>query len=245
MTWLCFLPCAVKNAHVHKQISGTCKKFGSCVFVCVANFCLIYTLSLTFCGLDITILTMGTEVPPPLNRTDERNTPEYLAQLLKDKKQIQAFPNVFIHLERILDEGECTKKLCEFENTCSYLTFFFLKFLYSRIDCLSNGIIMHKNNNPSLTCTEKPTWVSYNKSTNVVDVLPHGEWVINSRIPQFTHSKSNPIVVMWFDLTVISSSVGSFQFILLGFYLYHYNVKVRPVSTVNFFQWNWDYSLSF
>jgi hypothetical protein len=32
-------------------------------------------------------------------------TAEYLAQLLKDKKQIAAFPNVFLHLERILDEG--------------------------------------------------------------------------------------------------------------------------------------------
>lgn len=42
---------------------------------------------------------MGTET-----NKDERNTPEYLAQLLKDKKQIQAFPNVFHHLERILDE---------------------------------------------------------------------------------------------------------------------------------------------
>lgn len=35
----------------------------------------------------------------------EINTTEYLAQLLKDKKQIAAFPNVFIHLERLLDEG--------------------------------------------------------------------------------------------------------------------------------------------
>lgn len=35
----------------------------------------------------------------------ETNTAEYLAQLLKDKKQLAAFPNVFIHVERILDEG--------------------------------------------------------------------------------------------------------------------------------------------
>lgn len=34
------------------------------------------------------------------------NTTEYLAQLLKDKKQLAAFPNVFIHLERLLDEGK-------------------------------------------------------------------------------------------------------------------------------------------
>lgn len=39
--------------------------------------------------------------------TEGRNSPEYLAQLLKDKKQIQAFPNVFVHLERLLDEGKC------------------------------------------------------------------------------------------------------------------------------------------
>jgi hypothetical protein len=40
----------------------------------------------------------------------EINTTEYLAQLLKDKKQLAAFPNVFIHLERLLDEGSITKK---------------------------------------------------------------------------------------------------------------------------------------
>lgn len=30
---------------------------------------------------------------------------EYLAQLLKDKKQLAAFPNVFHHIERLIDEG--------------------------------------------------------------------------------------------------------------------------------------------
>lgn len=32
---------------------------------------------------------------------------DYLAQLIKDKKQLGAFPNVFLHVERILDEGKC------------------------------------------------------------------------------------------------------------------------------------------
>ena len=31
---------------------------------------------------------------------------DYLAQLLKDKKQLAALPNVFHHVERLLDEGE-------------------------------------------------------------------------------------------------------------------------------------------
>lgn len=31
---------------------------------------------------------------------------DYLAQLLKDKKQLAAFPNVFIHVERLLDDGK-------------------------------------------------------------------------------------------------------------------------------------------
>jgi len=38
---------------------------------------------------------------------DNNNTQsiaDYLAQLLKDKKQLQAFPNVFLHLERLLDD---------------------------------------------------------------------------------------------------------------------------------------------
>lgn len=31
---------------------------------------------------------------------------DYLAQLLKDRKQLAAFPNVFLHVERLLEEGE-------------------------------------------------------------------------------------------------------------------------------------------
>lgn len=31
---------------------------------------------------------------------------DYLAQLLKDRKQLAAFPNVFNHVERLLDEGK-------------------------------------------------------------------------------------------------------------------------------------------
>lgn len=34
------------------------------------------------------------------------STPEYLAQLLKDRKSLDYVPNVFIHTERLLDEGE-------------------------------------------------------------------------------------------------------------------------------------------
>ena len=33
---------------------------------------------------------------------------DYLAQLLKDKKQLAAFPNVFVHMERLLDDGKRT-----------------------------------------------------------------------------------------------------------------------------------------
>lgn len=30
---------------------------------------------------------------------------EYLNQLLEDRKQLSAFPKLFMHLERLLDEG--------------------------------------------------------------------------------------------------------------------------------------------
>lgn len=36
---------------------------------------------------------------------------DYLAQLLKDRKQLAAFPNVFNHVERLLDEGKCTTEI--------------------------------------------------------------------------------------------------------------------------------------
>ena len=55
---------------------------------------------------ELKAFNMGTET-----NKDERNTPEYLAQLLKDKKQIQAFPSVFIHLEKLLDEGKWRCKM--------------------------------------------------------------------------------------------------------------------------------------
>ncbi|KAK0052617.1 protein quaking-like isoform X3 [Biomphalaria pfeifferi] len=56
---------------------------------------------------------MGTET-----NKDDRNTPEYLAQLLKDKKQIQALPNVFIHTEKILDEEINRVRLSLFHHQC-------------------------------------------------------------------------------------------------------------------------------
>lgn len=36
---------------------------------------------------------------------------DYLAQLLKDRKQLAAFPTVFNHVERLLDEGPYETKL--------------------------------------------------------------------------------------------------------------------------------------
>jgi len=35
---------------------------------------------------------------------------DYLAQLLKDRKQLAAFPSVFLHVERLIDEGKSTLK---------------------------------------------------------------------------------------------------------------------------------------
>jgi len=40
------------------------------------------------------------------NNANTQNLADYLAQLIKDKKQLALFPNLFLHLERILDEGE-------------------------------------------------------------------------------------------------------------------------------------------
>jgi len=48
----------------------------------------------------ISVTTAAVE-PTPI----DRNTPDYLAQLLNDKKLLQVFPNVFQHMEKILDEG--------------------------------------------------------------------------------------------------------------------------------------------
>jgi hypothetical protein len=36
--------------------------------------------------------------------TNTQSIADYLAQLLKDKKSVTAFPNVFLHLERLLDD---------------------------------------------------------------------------------------------------------------------------------------------
>jgi len=39
-----------------------------------------------------------------VHNNNTQSIADYLAQLLKDKKQLAAFPNVFIHMERLLDE---------------------------------------------------------------------------------------------------------------------------------------------
>ena len=48
----------------------------------------------------------GTPVNAPYTSNKPAATVDYLTQLLKDKKQLAAFPNVFIHLERLVDDGE-------------------------------------------------------------------------------------------------------------------------------------------
>lgn len=49
--------------------------------------------------------------------TQQTYSIDYLSQLLKDKKQLAAFPNVFHHLERLADEGAWIF----IEYTCSYV----------------------------------------------------------------------------------------------------------------------------
>lgn len=41
---------------------------------------------------------------PAMMNNNTQSIADYLAQLLKDKKQLAAFPNVFVHLERLLDD---------------------------------------------------------------------------------------------------------------------------------------------
>ena len=43
---------------------------------------------------------------------------DYLAQLLKDKKQLAAFPNVFLHLERLLDDGKNGEIIVSLHSCC-------------------------------------------------------------------------------------------------------------------------------
>lgn len=42
---------------------------------------------------------------PQQQHQSTQSIADYLAQLLKDRKQMAAFPNVFNHVERLLDEG--------------------------------------------------------------------------------------------------------------------------------------------
>lgn len=41
-----------------------------------------------------------------INAVNTQSIADYLAQLLKDRKQITAFPNMFMHVERLIDEGK-------------------------------------------------------------------------------------------------------------------------------------------
>lgn len=48
----------------------------------------------------------------PNNNLVDRKSSEYLAELLNDKKQLQALPNVFVHVQKILDEGRAWFFVC-------------------------------------------------------------------------------------------------------------------------------------
>ena len=61
------------------------------------------------CGGSNSSLGNGGSGSPILLEPHNNNTQsiaDYLAQLLKDKKQLAAFPNVFLHVERLLDDGK-------------------------------------------------------------------------------------------------------------------------------------------
>lgn len=50
------------------------------------------------------------------NHQSTQSIADYLAQLLKDRKQLTAFPNLFNHVERLLDEGMCANyifRMCQ------------------------------------------------------------------------------------------------------------------------------------
>jgi protein quaking len=50
------------------------------------------------------IMSVGGELGSVAQGPTTQSTADYLAQLLKDKKQLAAFPNVFLHMERLLDD---------------------------------------------------------------------------------------------------------------------------------------------
>ncbi|CAF1268323.1 unnamed protein product [Adineta ricciae] len=52
------------------------------------------------------VLSPLTSTSPPATQTDPSlaDNPEYLSQLLKDKRQLAAVPNMFMHIERLLDQ---------------------------------------------------------------------------------------------------------------------------------------------
>lgn len=51
-------------------------------------------------------MMMTAQHPQDNSQQSPQSIADYLAQLLKDRKQLAALPNVFTHLERLLDEGE-------------------------------------------------------------------------------------------------------------------------------------------
>lgn len=60
------------------------------------------TLSPTFVVQNSSSSATGTSS----SQTTQQFSADYLSQLLKDKKQLAAFPNMFLHLERLVDEGK-------------------------------------------------------------------------------------------------------------------------------------------
>lgn len=56
------------------------------------------------------MMMMTNQPQDNIHQQSPQSIADYLAQLLKDRKQLAALPNVFTHLERLLDEGKWHKK---------------------------------------------------------------------------------------------------------------------------------------
>ena len=71
------------------------------------------------------------------NNNNTHSIADYLAQLLKDRKQLAAFPSVFVHVERLLDEGKQPKRVI----SISWLFSCGIQCLWKHVLCIHRKVL--------------------------------------------------------------------------------------------------------
>lgn len=142
------------------------------------------------------------------NHQTTQSIADYLAQLLKDRKQLAAFPNVFNHVERLLDEGMSHWILslcfCSLFNVVAHLDEFMFTENENPKTIFNIYTTLEFNSARSPFNFHTTKWGKYFHNIRLCDVgFRKTQFYV--RVTWITHAQCKQSVIFWLFVSFLSS----------------------------------------